>query len=206
MKKQLFILAVAILGLTCRSYGQATVSFANSSGTAISNSLTSARATAGTTFSIAVYYLPDRAGAPVTGDFDSARAIVLTTNGLPSINLFGPGVFQAPGGYGIAPNLSGAATGWFQVRAWESAYGTTYEAALANTTQVVAGRLALVGTSDPIRMGTGNGAVVPPTVPPTTMVLSGLKSFYLVPVPEPSVIGLGLLGVGALLLLRRRSK
>jgi hypothetical protein len=43
---------------------------------------------------------------------------------------------------------------------------------------------------------------VPPCgIPDTALILNGLT---MLPVPEPSVIGLGVLGRGTLLLLRRR--
>lgn len=86
----------------------------------------------------------------------------------------------------------------FQLRVWDNMGGTilTWQDAV---TQWDGGRGA-IGSSDiftvPWQLGLGT------TLPPT---LQGLQSFQLVaPVPEPSVIALGVLGAGCLLLLRRR--
>jgi hypothetical protein len=73
-----------------------------------------------------------------------------------------------------------------QMRAWDAAGGTSYEAALA------AGKL--VGSSAAI--------TVKLTVTPATPAdMSGIASFSLV--PEPSTLALGVLGAAALLLRRR---
>jgi hypothetical protein len=57
------------------------------------------------------------------------------------------------------------------------------------------------GMSDIVVVTTGNPNGMPtPTLPASL----GLTSFQMVVVPEPSVIALGALGAGALLLLRRR--
>jgi uncharacterized protein (TIGR03382 family) len=78
-----------------------------------------------------------------------------------------------------------------QVRAWATASGATYEAALAS------------GTG----FGTGNITSVTPTVAPAVPAdLTGLQSFAIsgtAPIPEPSIMALGALG-GLALLLRRR--
>jgi hypothetical protein len=75
-----------------------------------------------------------------------------------------------------------------QVRAWATASGATYEAALASGTGF--------GTS-------GTLTVKPTTAPDVPATLTGLTSFAIVTVPEPSVLALGALG-GLALLLRRR--
>jgi hypothetical protein len=75
-----------------------------------------------------------------------------------------------------------------QVRAWATSAGATYEAAAAS--------------------GTGFGqstilTVKPTSAPDVPATLTGLTSFAIVTVPEPSVLALGALG-GLALLLRRR--
>lgn len=79
-----------------------------------------------------------------------------------------------------------------QVRAWATASGTTYEAATAAQ--------GIVGTSNEIsvRLG-GDGS--PPALPGN---LVGLQPFFVAAVPEPSTIALGLLGLAALALRRRK--
>lgn len=191
MKKTLITAAALVAAVNI--YAQGTVTFANASASAISNSLTSARVASGTTFKVALYYLPDSPTAPTAAEFDNATIL------LPSVGFAAPGIFA--GGTRSAPTTGGGA-GWFQVRAWETAFGDTYENAVRNSTPQ-GGRLALVGTSNIIKVNLGNPTITPPTTA-GTLVGAGLQAFYVVPVPEPTTIGLGLLGLGALLALRRR--
>jgi len=196
MKK---LAVIASLGLfAVATYGQGTVSFANGAPTAVSNILTGVRVVAGTTFRVALYYHVEQATAPTSADIDAGlsqgrAAIVYSTNfNTPSAGQFNAGSRTTP----AAPG----ADAWFQVRAWEAAFGATYEQAVNAAPQ--GGRLALAGTSNVIRVTTG-GVGSPPSNP-GSLVNSGLLGFYIVPVPEPSVLGLGIIGIGALFLLRRR--
>jgi hypothetical protein len=173
-------------------FAQGYVTFSNI-GAPITNALTGMALPAGTLFRAALYFLPDQVTAPTTADFDQ-RGVVLapfTTSFLPG-GIFNAGTRTAPDG-----NAAGS-SGWFQVRAWETAFGTSYEQAQNSVPQ--GGRFALIGTSNIIKVGPlGGGAIATPS-----LVGAGLKGFIFAPVPEPSVIGLGLLGIGALLMLRRR--
>jgi len=85
------------------------------------------------------------------------------------------------------------ATASVQIRAWATAAGGTYEAALAAS--------GGTGQSATLSVVTG-GAGSPPSLPTD---LAGLTSFAIVGgvVPEPSVLALGALG-GLALLIRRR--
>ena len=97
---------------------------------------------------------------------------------------------------GAAPNVPGVVAGGnasIQLRAWDNLNGTvtTWAAALANN-------LVAKGTSDIFTsLPLGGGTLQPPN-------LAGLTSFNLTIVPEPGVIALGVLGLGALLLRRRK--
>jgi len=96
---------------------------------------------------------------------------------------------QQSGGRSI-PGAGYSATVTLQVRAWEGGYAT-YDAALA------------AGNA---RTGKSNLIVVTTTTGPTDQVvprLAGLQSFAIT-IPEPSSIALGLLGLGAVALIRRR--
>ena len=108
-----------------------------------------------------------------------------------------PGV---PGGTvpidGITPAGGNA---WFQVRAWERAYGATYEEALAQPFVC-----PLVGTSNIIKVDTGDPTTVPGGTP--GVMFPALKGFYVIPCPEPSAFGLSAVGGLGLLLLLRRNK
>lgn len=192
MKKLIVIAAAALV--TISGYSQGTVQSANGSTSLVTNQTTGAAAIAGTTFKVALYYLPDQATPPTAADFDQ-RGLML-----------GPAVNMGPvaGRYSTGTRSTPATTppggpGWFQVRAWESAFGADYNAAVSSPP--INGRLANVGTSNILRVDTGN----PTTTPPGSPTGIAVPGFVLVPVPEPSVIALGVLGLGALLMLRRRS-
>jgi hypothetical protein len=92
---------------------------------------------------------------------------------------------------------AGGYIGTFQIRAWNvglSGPAATW-ATVMNSAVIPHGSSVLV-TSGQLG-GTGN----PPVVTPN---LTGLTSFNLVVVPEPSAIALGVLGLGTLMFLRRR--
>jgi hypothetical protein len=73
-----------------------------------------------------------------------------------------------------------------QVRAWDMRTGATWDTASIN------GQSATFTYTIPLD----------PLSPPAAYFMEGMRGFTLV--PEPSVIGLGLIGVGALFMLRRR--
>lgn len=185
MKK--LILLSTVVATAISSYGQGTVLFQNP-GQPIVNSETGANVDRNS-FKVSLYALPDSATAPTTADFNNALVFTasLAANGIFAI---GPGVriesVTPPGGFA-----------WLQVRAWETAFGADYAAA-----STVIG--ALVGTSTPFRCDTGDPTTTPAGTP-VGIVAGGFKSFQVFPVvPEPTAIGLGLLGLGSLLFLRRR--
>ena len=122
----------------------------------------------------------------------------LTTNslqGLPTAAPFLTGIYA---GYfydleRTAPNIPVGSLSWVQVRAWDARLGQSYE-------DTVQSGLGGYGESNPFQVVAG-GAGVPPTLP---AFLVGLQSFSLRPeIPEPSAVGLLLLGT-ALLFLRNR--
>jgi hypothetical protein len=85
-----------------------------------------------------------------------------------------------------------------QFRAWDNQMGT-----ITSWAQVLArqGNVA-GGQSDVFTVGALGGSVPPDIfLPPATL---GIRSFQLTAVPEPSLIALGALGLGALLLRRRK--
>lgn len=102
----------------------------------------------------------------------------------------GAGTGYVIGGTVTINSVAGGANAFIQLRAWEAAGGTSYEAAQASG--------KMFGASPTITIATGNPNGSPPTVP---AALTGLASFTLV--PEPSTLALGVLGAAALLLRRR---
>ena len=147
---------------------------------------------AGTGYKIALYY--GSQGTPEVGLSQVGAAA--------SFSPLGAGMFSGGGRTvtGLA-NDGGMVT--LQARAWQTIAGVpdTYEAVLA------------AGLAGDDRAWTGKGPVFDddsfrvgdPSDPATTIgTHPGWRGFSITPVPEPSVIGLGLLGAGALLMLRRR--
>jgi hypothetical protein len=90
------------------------------------------------------------------------------------------------------PGLTAGQNGTFQIRAWSGNF-TSYEAALA-------GGALYTGNSGDFTNPTG-GVGDPPT---PASPLSGFTGMTVIGVPEPSTLALAGLGLGALLLIRRR--
>jgi len=192
MKK--LLAAIAILAVAVTTYGQGRVNFSNGSTTAITtNNL------AGTTGQISGagnFYFGLYMG-PSGSTEGSLQLVILATNTALAGRLSGGNPAPLPGGYGdgsIATPLV------YQIRGWSSFAGLSYEAAQSyNGSAGVAytGKSAL-------------GSVTPTTSPTAAAVLFGtgagnVGGFELAPpVPEPSSIALGLLGLGAVALIRRR--
>jgi hypothetical protein len=107
------------------------------------------------------------------------------------------GFIQPPASAPSVPGVPGGSQATFQLRAWDNQGGTLTSWAQALAAWQ-AGSTALGSSS----LFTPPALVEPPGTPPN---LVGLTSFNLTLVPEPSVIALGALGLGALLLRRRKS-
>jgi hypothetical protein len=90
-----------------------------------------------------------------------------------------------------SPNVNGAVV-TVQSRAWQVEAGVTGYADALHSGK---------GPAFDMKLKDPNLATEPT---PTIGLQAGWRGYAITPVPEPSVIGLGLLGAGALLLLRRR--
>jgi len=197
MKKILLTLAAGLI--SCSVFGQG-ITFSTRGGgvdARVTDTLTGAFAE-GTAYSAQLYY-----GA--AGAAEASLVPVLQSVGGPSGNVVTFATGGTLGGY-IFSGLGGAGARYvdtavvaagnptaFQVRAWQTVLGATWEAALANwSATTVMGKSAVITTP------TAASATLPSTP------LLGLTAFTLDPVPEPSVIALGAIGLVALLWRRRK--
>ena len=190
MKKLLLITALAAVA-SLSAYGQGSVAFQNNTATRVilqNADGTTTFVPTGSRFTAELVFAPD--GTSTDAFQTAATRVGNTVTFGPAIGLFNGGGRTAagvvpPGGFGL-----------FQVRVWETASGLDYNTAVASGT-------GFAGQSGILRVDTGDPTTVPPGTP-TQLTASGLTSFIVSPVPEPSTIALGLLGVGTLLMLRRR--
>jgi hypothetical protein len=128
-------------------------------------------------------YLVDAGAAPGVG---GSLAVSTTVNLAPGI--LNSGTVQVPG-------QPAGSTINVQVRAWSVGHAS-YEAAFATGDGNV-----LAGSSTTFSIGPLSAFPAPG---PATGTAPGWTTFSVTPVPEPSTIALGLLGLGAIALFRRR--
>jgi hypothetical protein len=107
----------------------------------------------------------------------------------------GANPFQLPAPYAAGTPIN------FQIRAWSVAGGANWNTALA------------ASAVDPLNIALGVsaiGTVTPGSTPPAPLfgTTPGLltSGHLMAPIPEPSTIALGLLGLGTLLVFRRRKQ
>jgi hypothetical protein len=180
MKKLLLVLA--LIGTAVASYGQGAVTFANAAATAITN------VSAGgpgphprASVTVGLY------GSTSLGLADDSTLSLIGAVG----NTFAPGLFSL--GTRNIGNPGDTVT--LQVRAWSGAFATYEAAVLGGDATTLYGKSTkweqvVGGGTNPPQPITGAGRLTPFTV--TTVI------------PEPSSIALGLLGLGAIALFRRR--
>jgi len=179
--KKILLLAASMM-IAVGAYAQGTVNFA----TAATGVNAPARDTTG-----------GAPGALATGAAYSAMLYVgpagtaasaLTTNGVSGgVASFGTAGLAGyvTGGTRTITGFAGGTTVTLQVRAWATGTGNSWETASTR------------GESVTVQATLASGVNQPPN-------LVGLQAFSINPVPEPSSIALGLLGLGALALIRRR--
>lgn len=141
----------------------------------------------GTAFNVALY-----GGATADNLTLIKKASFLTGNNAGYVlSSTGGGTFAVPG-----TGQNGAAV--VQLRGWTGNYDS-YEAfwAAANASGIAPG-FGYAGTTETINFASTGGGLV------TAPFMTGMDPLFLYPVPEPSVIGLGLLGLAGLIFIRRR--
>jgi hypothetical protein len=189
--KKLILIATCMLA-SLAAYAQGTVTFANSASTLV---------TFGTTADVPAALqgtsLPTGTTA-VPSDFRVALYWLNPTSS--AFEMLGGAASIAPvaGRFSNGTRTTGGvagATETFMVKAW-SAGGTysSYEAALASG-------LSSVYVGETASFSNATGGAGTPAGPPVP--LSGFTGLSVRPVPEPSIVALGLLGAAALLIRRR---
>jgi hypothetical protein len=168
--KTLLLSTLSVLALVPSLPGQGTILFANDSKSVVTNGLTGQRVVAGTAFKAALY-----AGAD--GINDENRLLQAGE----SVGFFTAGLFNGGTRTVILPGGSYATV---QVRIWETAYGGSYEEALAAGS--VNGRTALVGKSGLLRVRLADSAGLPPE-PPRRLSDYGLTHIVLTFSSVPSL-------------------
>jgi len=168
------LIKVMLTGLLCFASlnvkAQGTVHFAGNNSTRIINGLTGLPVTAADGVKAALYWSP----------LGSNKFVQIGT--AVDVGVALPGVFIG-GTRSAGPETPGGGRAQFQVRAWESAYGATYEEALSAYQ-----RGPLLGQSEIIEMPTGNATGIPPT-PPAVLTSYGLQEFRVKSAGSPPSIG-----------------
>jgi PEP-CTERM motif len=169
------LLTVSLLVAAVTAFGQGQVIFANNTATKVTNSVSQTAAPAGTMVGL---YIGN------SGAAEGSLSLITSTN------MFAAGLFQ-----GGTRTLSGWAGGpvTLQVRAWSAGYNSYEEARLSGLNTTFTGASSLM-----------NVTLTTSPTPAPLLTSSGLNQFNISPVPEPSSIALGLLGLGAVALFRRR--
>jgi hypothetical protein len=184
MKK--LLLAIALLAAVVTTYGQGRVNFSNGSTTAISTNdgVNSGLISGAGNFYFGLYVGPQ-------GTAPSALTLtLLATNTSIAGRLTGGNPAPMPAPYADGSTLT------FQIRGWSSEGGIlSYEARRDSGTGWYG--QSTVGTVTPTFSPTGAAALF-------GTAANNVAGFALTPVPEPSSIALGLLGLGAIALFRRR--
>jgi len=196
MKKTLLTLAFAALAVVA-SHAQGTIGFANSALTRVQWQTAVGSAT----------YVNVPVGSPIVyGIFwgTTADNMRLADGNLGTASTTSAGLINAPATYQLAGTSDvGGETYFMKVAGWSSQFGRDF--ATAKTTPGTGGANNYYGETGVRSITTAS------ILGPGTVIWSGSNTALFQPlkldivVPEPSVIALGVLGVGALLLRRRKN-
>jgi hypothetical protein len=200
MKKILLTLAATLITFSMFGQGGIVMNTRATGVSAPATNILTGLPVSGTGFLAQLYY-----GAP--GVAESAMLAALNAPGgtVPAPATYATGtsagfITTGSGGgnrYVDTAVVAAGATAWFQIRGWEASLGNTWEVAYP----------AWLSGSNPTAV-LGKSAVVPvatsATATQSPTFLTPLTAYTLAPVPEPSVIALGALGLAALLYRRRK--
>jgi hypothetical protein len=208
MKK---LLLLAVLGVTAVSaMAQGRITFRNTASTSFNLYTNDAFGSLNgvsiinrsTTSNSAAQYRVGLYASPTTGASAGSLTLIALATNASSANPSFLGKFLGPDPYAItAPGYAAGSAFTFQLRGWSFAGGMTYEEAV------------LAQVLDPLNIALGQselGTTTPTASPGTPGALFGtaagllVSGFEIKPAPEPSSIALGLLGLGAVALFRRK--
>jgi hypothetical protein len=187
MKKALLSAILALCSIAS-AVAQGSVVFSNSGGSPITCG--PSLIPTGSTFQAELMYAPD---GTASAEYDSlAVRVGAAANFGPT-----PGFFSG-GGRTINSITPAGGFGLFQVRVWTTAFGGSYN-------EVIASGMGAAGKSSIMRVDTGNPLIGEPA---TGLVASGLQYFFVggYCIPEPPVIGIGLVAGAALLVAFYRKR
>ncbi len=179
MKKTLVTTVCALA--TVAAFGQGQIYFSSTIGGAQDNTIT----------------LPDGKTAA-----DSPYQAELAVGNTPStLTLIPSSITPVTAGYILGPTLtlSGVTAGNavdYQVYVWNPANGSSYAAAAAKAGDIIGSTAVITGY-------TTGGAGSPPSTP-AALTFAPFSLTVVPSVPEPSTIALGAIGIGALLIRRRK--
>lgn len=193
--KKLLLLA-AFLATSASMFAQGQVAFANTASTTFRVWTNNAAGTASNLTSGAnAYKFGLYAAQGASQPSNSLSLVALGTNIAPLPGFFSGGTVALPAPFAAGDTIT------FQIKGWTFSAGNSYDAAVA------AGQINPLGVALGFS-GIGQTILTAAPAPPAPLfgTAPGLLSsgFELKPVPEPSSIALGLLGLGAIALFRRR--
>lgn len=199
--KKLLLLAAISLATVASSFGQGTVIFNNNASTSYNLTTNNATGTAPGVMSGANRYRVGLYAAVGTGVAEGSLQLVgLASNAIVAGKFNGGSGFILPSGFAVSAPIT------FQLRAWTLGAGTSYEE--AQNTALSGNPLDVALGRSPLGTTTPGGDTPSGPVPAGALfgTAAGLltSGFVVAPVPEPSTIALGLLGLGAIALFRRR--
>ena len=193
MKK--LLLTALCLGTALSAFAQGTLTFANNIASRGTNAAGGGFPPAGSTaFAAGLYWVTPRTAEGSLQLLPAANGGVTTTWNATSAGLYNGGLatFPVVGGTQIA----------LQVRVWVAGFASYEASRAANPTAGGKGNIQLITL--------GNAPSIPVNTPPADMTAptgatdTTLTRLLISPIPEPSSIALGLLGLGAIVLFRRR--
>jgi hypothetical protein len=196
MKKLLLLAVLAVTAVSAMAQGR--VTFRNGAATDYYIWTNNATRTASNLMSGTSAYRIGLYASPSTGAAEGS----LTLIGLATNHATLTGRFLGPAPYFItAPGYTAGQAITFQIRGWSFAGGLSYEEAVLasnNNPLDIALGVSALGTTTPTPAPSPSGELW------GTAVGNLTSGFEIRPIPEPSSIALGLLGLGAIALFRRK--